>query len=107
MKANELRIGNWLYSNLTKQNFQVNADDIEGINGDPSVCDPIPITEEWLVKLNSDNDLFYKFGVFELRYSNYSKSYEVWMNGKYILSIYYIHQLQNLYFVLTGKELII
>lgn len=72
---------------------------------------PIPITEEWLLKfgfkeysLTPDcyfTDIFdsiYKTneGFF---YSNYEPS------GK--IKIDFVHQLQNLYFALTGKELIL
>ena len=56
----------------------------------------IPLTEEWLLRLNPDKLLFTKdkFGIL------------IWVNGDK-LYIKYVHQLQNIYFALTQKELII
>ena len=69
---------------------------------------PIPLTEEWLVKLGFErND-----ECLELEINDISL---VWIgyitlnfNGTYIIlnnEIIYLHQLQNLYFALTGEEL--
>ena len=74
--------------------------------------EPIPLTEEWLVKFgfelvtkstkkymikNTYNEpCFFKYkaqGVFAFRYQN--------------TTVYNVHQLQNLYFALTGEELTI
>jgi hypothetical protein len=74
---------------------------------------PIPLTEEWLLKLGLEKigiwtfslnlvgnlDLIYYLG--EKGWSIGLKSYSDFSNLKYV------HQLQNLYFALTGKELII
>jgi hypothetical protein len=74
---------------------------------------PIPLTEEWLLKLGLEKigiwtfslnlagnlDLIYYLG--EKGWSIGLKSYSDFSNLKYV------HQLQNLYFALTGKELTI
>ena len=109
MKASELRIGNYVEY----------GDDIEQIsihllfgalNGDD--VKPIPLTEEWLVKFgfepNIYNDEFELYPLtFDCEYTdegNWNISYD-----SYPLSteIKHVHQLQNLYFALTGEELTI
>jgi hypothetical protein len=74
---------------------------------------PIELTEEWLLKLGLEKigiwtfslnlvgnlDLIYYLG--EKGWSIGLKSYSDFSNLKYV------HQLQNLYFALTGEELII
>ena len=73
---------------------------------------PIPLTEEWLLKFGfekADEIYFIEFNVYSMTIKEYEK-------GRYILNpethfnyvdIEYVHQLQNLYFALTGEELII
>ncbi len=77
--------------------------------------EPIPITEEWLLrfgftKISQHTDGFYlnvngcKIAGLKLD----GESVKLWLNmfGTSIVNdIIYIHQLQNLYFALTGKEL--
>lgn len=113
MKANELRIGN--YVNYCGQIITAGDcwDDIfHGISKhkkDKVTIEPIPLTEQWLKDfgLNPKNNYFKQLGV----------CYE---NGSYIAAfddnefghnkedeflIKYVHQLQNLYFAIMGKEL--
>ena len=64
MKANELRIGNWI-SHTPSQNksangnfivSQINLFDSNTINGlESDDCEPIPLTEEWLYKFGFKN----------------------------------------------------
>ena len=67
---------------------------------------PIPLTEEWLIK----------FGVKLMPESEYTMNtydiagFKLWRtNGKFLfndkIEIKYVHQLQNIYFALTNKEL--
>ena len=107
MDARELRIGNYVYThnnvvvNLTYERFrammQIRDEDLE----------PTPLTEEWLVKFGfarSDyNDFFLDSFRVELENEN------VWYLGDPIPSvdINKVHQLQNIYFALTGEELTI
>lgn len=86
--------------------------------------EPIPITEEWLVKfgfilieltVNGTGRTPYFLNenfIIEVYHGesgfvspkNYNFYYD---SGKYIVGLYSIHQLQNLYFALTGEELTI
>ena len=107
MKANELRIGNYVL--LTKDNFytskiyQLDGFDIYKL--DESNCfdaKPIPITEEWLLKFGFEKnsiDLFYSLKNFIIRHDFILCDIDIRVEIKYV------HQLQNLYFLLTGKEL--
>ncbi len=118
MKANELRIGN--YVNIEKLDVKIDAKDILMVNNKAfEYVGSIPLTKEWLVKfglteirLEETHFFFYnlKNEVFPC------KQFEVWRgyNQKYYQargltfnSLKYVHQLQNLYHALTGEELII
>lgn len=129
MKANELRIGNL----INRQDYICKVTKIEegGIITEPleykgemfvkQGVEPIPLTEEWLVKFGFDN----KFGFkkqFGESYEEGTIIFEYYFNteelkifqgygggdGGYIkIKCKYVHQLQNLYFALTGEELTI
>jgi hypothetical protein len=107
MKANELRIGNYVYDTLGK----VNKIDLEAITYIVkelhNQVKPIPLTEEWL----------FNFG-FEIGYNQkkmldvYCKDFGLLIERSNSNNFYYknvnihsVHQLQNLYFALTGIEL--
>ena len=130
MKANELRIGNLVkYDNrifkidsistvfptLNTDEFGIGVVDYNNI-------EPIPLTEDWLLKFGFENNKrananryfkegiyprsfafqFYKNGRVDFWYSDFNVGN---LNRiKYNL-LEYVHQLQNLYFALTGKEL--
>lgn len=112
MKATELRIGNWV-TGISGQNFQVSNVTIGHL--DPDMLDdllfkPIQLTEEWLLKFGfiSDpyNDTYIK-GSFTLNCDKTRGKLELWpdnVTGK-IIYIKHVHQLQNIYFALTGEEL--
>jgi hypothetical protein len=78
----------------------------------PFEIDGVPITEEWLLKLgfnsiDSDPDILYytKNNVALNAFGDHSK---IWL--RYVsntIEIKSVHQLQNLYFALTGEELTI
>lgn len=115
MKANELRIGNWVeFPNLLIKQQQIVY--IDARKEDTSYIQPIPLTEEWLLK----------FGFSIINESSAGKKYGYVVNsifssdliiicwkttkeiGKFFrsnLEIKYVHQLQNLYFALMGEEL--
>jgi len=75
---------------------------------------PIPLTEEWLIKLGFKvrRNNYFRKGDLQI---NISHNYDVtnaWLlsfDESYSLEIIvgYVHQLQNLYFALTGEELTI
>jgi hypothetical protein len=108
MNEEELRIGN--YVNIEDTILRI---DLQELYYNSSIMTPIPLTEEWLLKLG-----------FESMYSNYIVKAGDYYNsikqdcGKWIYSydesdagcyelkeIKYVHELQNLYFALNDKEL--
>lgn len=123
MKATELRIGNWTEYNIVDENIdkwileEVDHTDI----ADPIWLRPIPLTEEWLLKFGFHKQIgFIKFigekytNSFEVSHNDLDKWYCFYRNfnkGKeddFVLlrnDLKHVHQLQNLYFALTGKEL--
>ena len=108
MKANELRIGNWIQFRHTETPVRITLGDFVREYNDEHLEDyePIPLTEEWLVR----------FGYVKSKELNYfweDNNLTIWFadSGFYIescigkLRIKHVHQLQNLYFALTGEEL--
>lgn len=130
MRASELRIGNWIYDPVNKTEFQIdcflgtdyctNKCEFETQEFDAKLeeCEPIALTEEWLIKFgfkpegegySLNNYLVCSFKDFSDGSSEYSlyewDSYnevEVCIKG----GIKYVHQLQNLFFALTNEELL-
>jgi hypothetical protein len=108
MKANEFRLGIW----VTKRGitYIMDEDELEVMFAARDYEDfkGVPLTEEWLLKFGFDKwfldygfnlrgiicDIFYNVNTRELR-----------INGDIKIPIEYVHQLQNLYFALTGEEL--
>lgn len=101
-KANQLRIENWF----------IQYDEPEQFDGDfyhLSDIKFIPLTEEWLFKLGFEcifthDDHHYYLESLDL---GLDRSYQPFGIGQYKLEFEYVHQLQNLYFALTGEELIL
>jgi hypothetical protein len=117
MKASELRIGN--YYNQNGAIGQVTPNTIEEAwTSERSWIKPIPLTEEWLLRFgfklvssyNKEKMVFLlQFGLSKDNFtfeSNYGELIYFRYNGNYI-SVKNVHNLQNLYFALTGEELII
>jgi hypothetical protein len=131
MKANELRIGNLVLTdrnNSIKTIVEVRSFivSVEYIRTDTnckhqSMVDyerliPIPITEAWLLKFgfekdNSENNKTYLSPTVNGNrikiYFNRFGVAKFTMNMFHQIEIEYVHQLQNLYFALTGEELTI
>lgn len=133
MKASELRIGNLVYitDNLTNLIFKeitpINIHNLMHLTGwDKSPVDiefePIPLTEEFFLKFGFEN--IDKGGNDFITYTDSEHNYYLQIDvrrkdGKYLIldnsfddlrafsmvDIEYVHQLQNLYFALTGEEL--
>jgi hypothetical protein len=119
MKANELRIGNLLFDRGDKilrldywdfmkpaQRMFLGDSELHPLTENLEYCKPIPLTEEWMFKFgfikSSDNN-YYKGGKFTIynRFGNFGLigGSLSWKEFKHV------HQLQNLYFALTGEEL--
>ena len=121
MKAQELRVGN-----LVKLNDQAETiTDIVSDHGkyfvdtykhiliflDNHSLKPIPLTEEWLIRLGFEkhfNGYFCERDYLLLKQHKLENKWFVWVNKVGDIDctrINSVHQLQNLYFALTGQEL--
>lgn len=119
IQANELRIGNYVTTGITQTQVEgITKHDPERFYVDLlyvkslipiAEIEPIPITEEWLLRFGFEKDS-------RLTYKNKNKFYiwecndpndSIYKQGFYWEEIHlpYVHKLQNLYFALTGKEL--
>ena len=116
MKATELRIGNW-YQVMTIggywDNRTMTIENLKSIDGcSIDVAKTIPLTEEWLKRFGFEkynlNNFTLSWGgvLFYYRISDRSfrKGYQV-MEKICFTEVKYVHQLQNLYFAITGEEL--
>jgi len=115
MKASELRIGNLVKINgielaLTSDLFCLVVD------GQTAPPEPIPLTEELLLKFGfskSNDYLYLEFKNGNISFNDELKNGVSLCVGEYCTrgsefdNIIYVHQLQNLYFALTNDELII
>lgn len=120
MKAAELRIGNWV---MYSSKIQVNENKIRECVDHPDRFVPITITEEWLQRfgfekvsgdyvrydLKASEDIYivyaddFSCGLFN---SKESEEDELGVIPNWE-TIKHVHQLQNLYFTLTGQEITI
>lgn len=124
MKANELRIGNWISHELGTCTVRGTTKNGIWLNdmGGPILLDgfmniqPIPLTEYILLKCGFDEikDSDYKYRVFEIKdwgkiklVNGILETAEYYFLDGLNYEIKYLHQLQNLYFSLTNKELTI
>jgi ribosomal protein L33 len=127
MEVSELRIGNYIYKRSNRNEpLKVDIQLFTTVCRMPTFYKPVPISEEWLLKLGfikSDEDLFelslptdrsQELFVFEIwtrietgmvinigvTQGSHPDQTDVGLNH-----IKYVHQLQNLYFAITGEEL--
>ena len=121
MNAKELRVGNYYNHNAEIKKITPN-DILEVWESERIWCKPIPLTEEWLVKLgfeksekgsvsiqfNIGENPLTKDWIMQLVWLKTLPDYNLeeslfYRNGFHKLK--HVHQLQNLYFALTGQEL--
>lgn len=115
MKANELRIGNYVYRQSSKLIVDKSSIyQIENVNIQSAFrYDPIPLTEEWLLKFGfvHVNDDLFKLHITEsvlliVNLNFLSKDIAICINNqRFYMRKKYVHQLQNLFFDLKGGEL--
>jgi hypothetical protein len=126
MKANELRIGSIVKSLVNDEDFSI-VEEIGhraslgyyvSLNNQHSgvwlehkerdLILPIPLTEEWLLKFGFEHN---RAGIWGNNYTLNAVSIQLKGNDIYMFvphsrcEIKYVHQLQNLYFAVTGEEL--
>lgn len=114
MEAKELRSGNKIWRPCCydevleiRENGIIGLDSLRGLIS-YSEIEPIPITEEMLLKIGFDEPCD---GVYEHNYGEFevTKEQEKWWvtwNGgsDFWFEIKHLHQLQNAYYLVTGKE---
>ena len=124
IKANEFRIGNLLRDEISKTELKVIGLTEENIS--TYVIDrdkfplkngwgiePIPLTEECLLKFGFKQSIQHQahylngFDFVIDICTDYSRVIKYKRGGEVMTRIQHVHQLQNLYFALTGEELTI
>ena len=125
MKATELRIGNEVFYEETEITLSISdlvVIDLANKQGYEHKYKPIPLTEEWLLKFGFEETYAkncFKKRLFETEHFIYvtiTKTHNIlsigdrYISNEYIMvfvtnPIEYVHQLQNLFFALTGNEL--
>lgn len=114
MKAQELRIGNWVFDIKIHKEKEVYPITIINCKLNPNNFLPIPLTEEWKIRLGFDENNC--IGIY--LDSGSAWTLQVTKQGNEILiysqegeltcclgRVEYVHHLQNLYLDLTGQEL--
>lgn len=128
LETKELRIGNLIYDDFNEVHRveRIESNDFNTYNGDGDAkvifskiigkkgfyqCDevsPIPLTEKWLLTFNSKKIISEYPNSYSLNFFNivyFKNDSRVLINGIAIVTVKYVHELQNLYFALTGEEL--
>lgn len=108
IQANELRIGNWVKSGIE---YQIKASDF--INTDFEKICPILLSELVLEKCGFEKESFegsWSNGNFLIGYITTDEHLQMeymlpFVSGWQTIDLRYLHELQNLYFALTGQEL--
>lgn len=124
MDARQLRVGNYVFDEHNDIKIVYGISHLEGYDvayvhfknefDKPATftIQPIPITQEWLINFG------FKKRKVQVGYNwTCGITIKEWEDGSFLYSfdstsvnhidIRYVHQLQNLYYILTGKELII
>ena len=113
IQSSELRMSNYVYSSdfIIKSyspqglfNLMKNIDD--GYNN----IKPIPLTEQWLIDFGFENISLGEWKKEDILLDNEYTDEGIWNIGENYqrlnIEILHVHQLQNIYFALTGIELI-
>lgn len=114
MKATEFRIGNYYFDGVSiSKVFVIDAGGINPFEGQfykqyEENSATIPIDKEWLLKFGfelyneSDNDKYFTKNGFNIAILDEEYYFTGVTDGK---KINHVHQLQNLYYTLTGHEI--
>ncbi len=118
MKASELRIGNYIRRKSTGEEFAIDVMkialiDAENIDAYEKSFDPIQLTQEWLLRFGFGKSDEHELGhntdeQFGFYYDWHFKRFRIECANSVdvpMKHIQFVHQLQNLYFALTGEEL--
>jgi hypothetical protein len=126
MRPKELRLGNYIldrggkvlkidfmeylqegYDCKVGQNIVFAGEEVHPMTEYTDYATPTPITDQWITKLGFESNTFnWKLGDF--RMSKNQGRYIIAFRSQILLrDVKHVHQLQNLYFALTGEELTI
>jgi hypothetical protein len=121
MKAEELRLGNLVSNMNPRHNDSILTIESIGDNHEVNVfyrkyllseLEPIPLNEEWLIKFGFEfhinancQNFYYAKDAFICIRADEDFEWFRYYNGDFYHELKYVHQLQNLYFALTGEEL--
>lgn len=118
MKAQELRIGNWVYIPQLKENKQIGVIEENGRfttkNYESSFSsieclEPIILTKDWFIKLGfkKESESFISQNEMITLFFNFDGWYIEDNNNGFVNAdpIKYVHELQNWCFILSGEEL--
>ena len=125
MKAQDLRIGNYVTmvndipEPITEHLVKIQANDILLCESNKDIFDPIPLDEEWMVKLGFEkydqmgNNTFWatrdqRFHIKDIDIGIFNgdvkfKFGEIGWDDS--INLKYVHQFQNIIYALTGEEL--
>jgi hypothetical protein len=127
MESKELRIGNYYKDGIGRE-WKMTLEDMiyQLLDNRYKSLYPIPITEEWLIDFGFSESLPYGgnngywYKIWHYDFTNADIEFNIYddfdltpetgrfglMNYKCVsIDIKYVHQLQNLYFSLTGQEI--
>ena len=121
LNVKELRIGNLIEYKITDkfderkewwEVSEIDADDIHWLSKVDNYDEDfrgIDLDDEWLEKLGfkSNGTCYEKNGMSMLFYDGWNLEYDKGRNDATMLWFGDVHQFQNLYFCLTGEELVI
>ena len=117
IKVNEMRVGTLVMDGSSI--VQVNSRMIAMVEKDEAEFDPIPLSEDILLRLGFEKRQFHQRAEFNLEFDvdnqkhflevayprNIERDVIVYFDRSFYKHIQYLHQLMNLYFALTGTEL--
>jgi hypothetical protein len=109
MKANELRLGNLLQWKDNKSQLECCLnffkDSLFWQHISNKELEPIPLTEEWLLKFGFEKYDTYKYSKNHFYFRKIGDEFQTEVGECLYKTIDYVHQLQNLYFALNDEEL--
>jgi len=110
----ELRVFNYIQYKFHKdsggwEDIKVLPKDIDFISKNPNndIYKPIPLTDSWLKDFGFDSNPYedrYELEGFYIQVDKTKGFLDLWVTNCR-LDLKHVHQLQNLYYALTGKEL--
>lgn len=121
MKANELRIGNWVNRGEQPDGFVIDEYSFSRIENPKHDYQPIKLNHDWIMRFGFQEMSLFVYEI-DMGISSYRLKVIMPKEGDFVAvlindlgelsecairSMMHVHQLQNLFFALSGKELTI